>query len=115
MGELVVGIDIGTTKVCTLVGEVRESDIYVLGVGIEPSHGMRKGMVTDVNALSACIQASVHKAEKTSGYEIGRAFVSLAGGHIESINSKGAVGIPNSRTTAASSLMSLTLVTLISL
>jgi|AMZC01.1.fsa_nt_AMZC01002419.1_4 cell division protein FtsA len=97
MGELVVGIDIGTTKVCTLVGEVRESDIYVLGVGIEPSHGMRKGMVTDVNALSACIQASVHKAEKTSGYEIGRAFVSLAGGHIESINSKGAVGIPNSR------------------
>lgn len=97
MGELVVGIDIGTTKVCTLVGEVRESDIYVLGVGIEPSHGMRKGMVTDVNALSASIQASVHKAEKTSGYEIGRAFVSLAGGHIESINSKGAVGIPNSR------------------
>ncbi|MGQ9850348.1 MAG: cell division protein FtsA [Aggregatilineaceae bacterium] len=97
MGELVVGIDIGTTKVCTLVGEVRESDVYVLGVGIEPSHGMRKGMVTDVNALSAAIQASVHKAEKTSGYEIGRAFVSLAGGHIESINSKGAVGIPNSR------------------
>lgn len=97
MGELVVGIDIGTTKVCTLVGEVRESDIYVLGLGIEPSHGMRKGMVTDVNALSASIQASVHKAEKTSGYEIGRAFVSLAGGHIESINSKGAVGIPSAR------------------
>ncbi|MBN1964362.1 MAG: cell division protein FtsA, partial [Anaerolineae bacterium] len=93
MGELVVGIDIGTTKICTLVGEVRDTDIYVLGIGIEPSHGMRKGMVTDVNALSAAISSSVHKAERSSGYEIGRAFVSLAGGHIESINSTGAVGI----------------------
>jgi len=52
---------------------------------------------TDVSALSASILASVHKAEKTSGYEISRAFVSLAGSHIESINSRGAVGIPNSR------------------
>ena len=98
MGELVVGIDIGTTKVCTIVGEVRDTDIYVLGAGIEPSQGMRKGMVTDVTALSAAISSSVHKAEKSSGYEIGRAFVSVAGGHIESINSTGAVGIAsNSR------------------
>ena len=97
MGELVVGIDIGTTKVCTIVGEVRESDIYVLGLGIEPSHGMRKGAVTDVNALSAAISSSVHKAERSSGYEIGRAFVSIAGGHIESINSTGAVGVSNTR------------------
>jgi len=95
MGELVVGIDIGTTKVCTIVGEVRDTDVYVLGVGIEPSHGMRKGMVTDVNALSAAISSSVHKAERSSGYEIGRAFVSVAGGHIESINSTGAVGVAN--------------------
>jgi len=93
MGELVVGIDIGTTKICTIVGEVRDKDIYVLGVGIEPSRGLRKGMVTDVSALTAAISSSVHKAEKSSGYEIGRAFVSVAGGHIESINSKGAVGI----------------------
>ncbi len=97
MGELVVGIDIGTTKVCTIVGEVRETDVHVLGIGIEPSQGMRKGVVTDVNALSAAIMSSVHKAEKSSGYEIGRAFVSVAGGHIESLNSKGAVGINNSR------------------
>lgn len=97
MGELVVGIDVGTTKICTIVGEVRETDIYVLGVGIERSQGMRKGMVTDVGTLSAAISSSVHKAEKSSGYEIGRSFVSLAGGHIESINSTGAVGISNSR------------------
>jgi cell division protein FtsA len=97
MGELVVGIDIGTTKICTIVGEVRDTDIYVLGIGIEPSHGMRKGVVMDVSALTAAISSSVHKAEKSSGYEIGRAFVSIAGGHIESINSTGAVGISNSR------------------
>lgn len=97
MGEIVVGLDIGTTKVCTIVGEVRDSDVYVLGVGIEPSRGVRKGIVTDVGALSAAISSSVHKAEKSSGYEIGRAFVSIAGGHVESLNSKGAVGISNQR------------------
>ena len=67
------------------------SFVHVLGMGIEPSQGVRKGIVTDVNALSAAIMSSVHKAEKSSGYEIGRAFVSVAGGHIESLNSKGAV------------------------
>ncbi|WP_119068275.1 cell division protein FtsA [Aggregatilinea lenta] len=97
MGELVVGIDVGTTKVCTIVGEVREADIHVLGVGIEPSHGMRKGAVVDVNALSGAISSSVHKAERTSGYEIGRAFVSLAGSHVESVNSTGVVGVSNQR------------------
>lgn len=97
MGELVVGIDIGTTKVCTIVGEVRDTDTYVLGVGIEPAQGMKKGMVIDVAALSAAISSSVHKAERSSGYEIGRAFVSVAGGHIESINSTGAVGVSNTR------------------
>ncbi len=97
MGELVVGIDIGTTKVCTIVGEVRDADVYILGAGIEPSRGMRKGTVMDVSALTAAISSSVHKAEKSSGYEIGRAFVSIAGGHVESMNSTGAVGISNAR------------------
>ncbi|MBN1681113.1 MAG: cell division protein FtsA [Anaerolineae bacterium] len=104
MGELVVGIDIGTTKVCTIVGEVRETDIYVLGVGIEPSHGMKKGLVVDVNALTTAISSSVHKAERSSGYEIGRAFVSVAGGHIESVNSRGAVGVSNTRGVVLSDL-----------
>jgi cell division protein FtsA len=79
------------------VGEVREADIHVLGVGIEPAHGMRKGVVVDVNALSAAVSSSVHKAERTSGYEIGRAFVSLAGSHVESINSTGVVGVSGNR------------------
>jgi cell division protein FtsA len=97
MGELVVGIDVGTTKICTLVGEVRAEDIFVVGVGVEPARGMKKGVVNDVAALTAAISSSVHKAERNSGYEIGRAFVSVAGAHIDSKNSKGVVGINSPR------------------
>jgi cell division protein FtsA len=95
--EVVVGIDVGTTKICTLVGEVRPEDIFVVGVGVEPSRGMKKGVVNDVGALTAAISSSVHKAERSSGYEINRAFVSVAGAHIESRNSKGVVGISSPR------------------
>src|SRR5437870_6325173 len=49
MGELVVGIDVGTTKICTLVGEVRAEDIFVVGVGVEPARGMKKGVVNDAD------------------------------------------------------------------
>ncbi|MBN2471910.1 MAG: cell division protein FtsA [Anaerolineae bacterium] len=101
MGELVVGIDVGTTKVCTIVGEVREEDIHVVGLGVEPSRGMQKGVVTDMNALTAAISSSVHKAERSSGYEIGRAFVSLAGSQISSINSRGVAGISGVRAVQA--------------
>ena len=90
MGELVVGIDVGTTKICTLVGEVRADDIHVIGLGVEPSRGMKKGVVNDVNELTARVSAAIHKAERSSGYEIGRAFVSVAGAHIDSRNSRGA-------------------------
>jgi cell division protein FtsA len=95
--NLVVGIDIGTTKVCTLVGEVRPEDIFIVGLGLEPSRGLKKGVVTDMNQLSAAIAASVHKAEKSSGYDISRAFVSLAGSHMASINSRGTVGLIGNR------------------
>ncbi|MFQ3566769.1 MAG: cell division protein FtsA [Aggregatilineales bacterium] len=97
MNDLVVGIDIGTTKICTIVGEVRPDDIFVVGLGLEPSRGMRKGVVTDMTQLSAAISASVHKAEKSSGYDISRAFISVAGSHTASINSRGAVGLVNTR------------------
>ncbi len=96
-GELVVGIDIGTTKICTIVGEVRPDDIFIVGLGIEPSRGLKKGVVTDMHALSSAIAASVHKAERSSGYDISRAFVSLAGSHMASINSRGTVGLVGNR------------------
>lgn len=82
--NIVVGIDVGTTKVCTLVGEVRADAIHIIGVGIEPSRGMKKGVVNDVNTLTQAVSASIHKAERSSGYRIGSAFVSVAGAHIDS-------------------------------
>ncbi len=97
MSELVIGLDVGTHKICTIIGNVRENDIFVVGVGIEPSRGMKKGVVSDLAQLTAAISASVHKAEKSSGYLVKRAFVSLAGSHIASINSRGAVGITGQR------------------
>ncbi|MBZ0277895.1 MAG: cell division protein FtsA [Anaerolineae bacterium] len=97
MSDLVVGLDVGTRKICTVIGEVRPDDIFVVGVGIEPSQGMRKGIVNDMGQLTAAVAASVHKAEKSSGFDISRAFVSVAGGHIASINSRGVVGITGQR------------------
>ena len=97
MSDLVVGIDVGTNKVCTIVGEVRPDDIFVVGLGIEPSRGMKKGIVNDIGSLTTAISASVHKAEKSSGYEIRQAYVSVAGNHIASMNSRGVTGISGQR------------------
>ena len=95
MDEIVVGIDVGTTKVCTLVGRVEdEKSIRILGVGIEPSDGIRKGIIVDLPAASQAIKRSVEKAESTSGLEITTGLVSLAGAHVASVNSRGATGIP---------------------
>jgi cell division protein FtsA len=95
MEDIVVGIDVGTTKVCTLVGRVEdELTIRILGVGIEPSEGIRKGMIVDLGSASQAITRSVEKAQNTSGLEITTALVSLAGAHVSSVNSRGAAGVP---------------------
>ena len=104
MGDLVVGLDVGTHKICTVVGEVRPEDVYVVGLGIEPSDGMKKGVVNDVGALSSAIAKSIRKAEKSSGYDINRAFVSVAGSHISSLTSRGLATIVGSRSVQADDL-----------
>jgi cell division protein FtsA len=93
MDEIVVGIDVGTTKVCTLVGRVEPETIRILGHGIEPSEGIKKGVIVDLAAASEAITRSVQKAEQVSGVEITGALVSLAGAHISSINSRGVAGV----------------------
>ena len=97
MRDLAVALDVGTRKICAIVAEVRPDDIFVVGVGIEPSAGMKKGIVNDMGQLTAAISAAVHKAERSSGFDIARAFVSVAGSHIASINSRGVVGISGTR------------------
>jgi cell division protein FtsA len=91
---IIVGIDVGTTKICTLVARMEEdARMRILGVGIEPSQGMRKGVPVDLRAASQAIARSVEKAERTSGLEITSALVSLAGSHVASVNSRGVVGV----------------------
>ena len=78
--SIIVGIDVGTTKVCTLVGRLeQDGQIRILGVGIEPSEGIRKGVVVDLGTAAQAVARSVEKAERTSGLEITSALVSLAG------------------------------------
>ena len=94
MDQILVGIDIGTTKVCTLVGEVGEDDdLRIVGVGTVPSRGIRKGVIVNVPEATLAIRSSVEKAERISGYDIERAHVSLAGAHVSSINSRGVVAV----------------------
>lgn len=91
---IIVGIDVGTTKICTLVARIEgDGQLRILGVGIEPSRGLTKGSIVDLNAASQAIARSIEKAERTSGLEIDSALVSMAGSHVEAINSKGVVGV----------------------
>lgn len=91
---VVVGIDVGTTKICTLVArEDGPGQINIIGVGVEPSQGIRKGVVVDLAAASQAVSRSIEKAERTSGLEITSALVSLAGSQVSSVNSRGVVGI----------------------
>lgn len=93
MEQIIFGLDIGTTKVCALVGAVRDGGLQIIGMGVQPANGLRKGMVVDVNEASVAIAKAVEQAEQTSGYDLSRAIVSMAGEHIQSLNSRGAVAI----------------------
>ena len=89
-----VGLDIGTSKICMLVGHMDpEGHIRVIGLGLVPSAGMRKGGVVSLEALAKAIGTAKDKAERTSGYEITSALVSLSGTQISSMNSKGMAGV----------------------
>ncbi len=92
--NLYTGIDVGTTKICTLVAqELEDGSLQIIGVGIEPSRGMKRGVVVNVEEAARAIAASVDKAQRTAGYEIASAVVSLAGAQVSSINSRGVVGV----------------------
>ena len=93
MDGVIFGVDIGTTKVCALVGEMRDSQIQIVGLGNVPAQGMRKGVIVDVAKATVAIATAVEKAEQSSGYQLSQAFVSMAGEHISSTNSRGAVAI----------------------
>lgn len=91
--ELVVGIDIGTTKICTIVGEVSNEGVDIVGIGTHPSKGLRKGVVVNIESTVSSIRKAVEEAELMAGCEITSAFAGIAGGHIKGLNSHGIVAI----------------------
>jgi len=94
----VVGIDVGSSKICTMVGEVgNDGDLRVVGVGLVPARGLRKGVVVNVEETTEALSASITEAERSSGYKLERAYVSISGEHIASLNSQGVVGVSHRR------------------
>ncbi len=92
--NIITSIDVGTTKVCTIIAEIYEGGaIQVAGVGISPSKGLHKGLVVNINEARRSIRDSVRKAEQTSGYRVESAFVGVTGRHVQSVNNRGVVAI----------------------
>ncbi|HEX5324117.1 MAG TPA: cell division protein FtsA [Capsulimonadaceae bacterium] len=92
--DCIVGLDIGTTKVCAIVAEVDESGVAnIIGLGHSPSHGIRKGVVIDIDGASLAIEDAVTKARRMTGYEIHSVVVGVTGEHIASLNSRGVVAV----------------------
>lgn len=92
--QLIVALDIGTTKICTLVAEVDNlRQVNVVGVGTAPSVGMRKGVVVNIDEAAHAIAQSVERCERLSGYRIDSAYVGVTGQHISGVNRRGVVAV----------------------
>lgn len=98
--DLMVGIDIGTSKVVALVGEVtNDGSLNIIGLGSHPSQGLKRGVVVNIESTVQSIQRAVEEAELTAGCQIFSAFTGIAGNHIRSINSHGIVAIRDKEVT----------------
>ena len=100
--NLIVGLDIGTSKVVAIVGELNDSDsIDIIGIGSHPSKGLKKGVVVNIESTVQSIQRAIEEAELMAGCQIHSAYTGIAGSHIRSMNSHGIVAIRDSEVTAA--------------
>jgi len=98
--KLIVGLDIGTSKVSAVVGEMSENDgIEVIGIGIHPSRGLKKGVVVNIESTVQSIQRAVEEAELMAGCQINSVYAGIAGNHIRSLNSHGIVAIRDKEVT----------------
>lgn len=95
--NMLVGLDIGTTKVCTVIGEIDEDRIEIVGVGTSPSHGLRKGVVVNIDATIKSVENAIQEAELMAGVEVQSVFTGIAGGHIKGMNSHGVIAISRGR------------------
>ena len=90
----IVGLDIGTTKICCIIGEIIDDEkIDIIGLGQYPSRGLRKGVVVNIDSTVESIKNAVEEAELMAGCEIDSVYVGIAGGHINSLNSHGIIAV----------------------
>ncbi len=92
-GELIVGLDIGTTKMCAVVGEIQPDGIEIIGIGSHPSEGLRKGVVINIEKTVNSIKEAIEEAETMAGCEISSVYAGIAGGHIKGFNSHGVIAL----------------------
>ncbi|MFZ1061000.1 MAG: cell division protein FtsA, partial [Candidatus Rokuibacteriota bacterium] len=91
---LITGLDVGTTKVCAVIGEVTPAGgLDVIGIGTSPSRGLRKGVVVNIDSTVEAIKKAVGEAEQMAGVEVGSVYAGLSGGHIRGVNSRGVVAV----------------------
>jgi cell division protein FtsA len=92
--DLIVGLDIGSTKVCAVIGEINEQgNIEITGVGISPSTGLKKGVVVNIEATLRSVVSAIEEAEMMSGREVKSCWTGIGGSHIEGISSRGVVAV----------------------
>jgi len=96
---LVVGLDIGTTKICTVVGEMADGQVNIIGLGTHPSKGLRKGVVINIESTVQSIKKAVEEAELMSGVHLTSVYAGISGGHIKGINSHGVIAVKNKEIT----------------
>jgi len=97
--NLIVGLDIGTTKICAIVGHLTHDGIDIVGIGKVPSKGLRKGVVINIEATVEAVRQALQEAELMAGCEIKSVFAGIAGGHIKGFNSQGVIAIKNREVT----------------
>jgi cell division protein FtsA len=98
--NLIVGLDIGTTKICAIVGNLTEDGLDIVGIGTSPSRGLRKGVVINIESTVESIRKALREAELMAGCEIRSVFAGIAGGHIKGFNSQGVIAIKNREVTS---------------
>ena len=92
--DMIVGLDIGTTKVCVIIGQIGEQGtVEITGVGLTPSRGLRRGVVINIDATVKAIASAMEEAEMMSGREVQNVYAGIAGGHINGVNSRGVVAV----------------------
>ncbi len=100
--HIIVGLDIGTTKICAIVGEVVDDGrVEIIGIGTSPSRGLRKGVVVNIESTVESIKRAVEEAELMAGVQINEVYTGIAGGHIKGFNSRGVIAVKDHEVTRA--------------